>query len=142
MAKSNRDNFSARTRRDLAARAGHVCSFPGCTQPTSGPGAEAASATVDVGEACHIAAAASGPGARRYDPSMTSAERRSIDNGLWMCRTHAKLIDSDEATYTVAQLHEWKREAEAEASRRMRTGSVPGDGQAAGTLPPVHNVPL
>ncbi len=37
--KSGRDNFSAKTRRDLAARAGHVCSFPGCNQPTSGPGA-------------------------------------------------------------------------------------------------------
>ncbi|MCP3994841.1 MAG: hypothetical protein GY722_07230, partial [bacterium] len=101
--KPKRDDFSARTKRDLAARAGYACSFPGCAQPTSGPSAESESASVNVGEACHIAAAASGPGARRYDPSMSRAERSSIDNGIWMCRTHAKLIDSDEATYTVEQ---------------------------------------
>lgn len=46
-------------------------------------------------------------------------KRSSIDNGIWMCRTHAKLIDSDEATYTVEQLHQWE-----EAERRLRSGSA------------------
>lgn len=119
--KSSRDEFSAKTKRDLAARAGHFCSFPGCTQPTSGPSAEANAATVNVGEACHISAAAPGRGARRYDTSMTSGERTSIENGIWLCGTHAKLIDSDEETYTVEQLHEWKREAEVRAEQRLRT---------------------
>ncbi len=149
MAKTpGRDNFSAKTRRDLANRAGHVCCFPGCDQPTSGPGAEPGAASVDVGEACHVAAAAGGPGARRYDPAMTSAERKSIANGIWMCRTHAKLIDSDEATYTVAQLHEWKRQAEAEAERRLRTAAArAGAGTMSfhlspfGVTPAVWNVP-
>ncbi len=124
MVKSSRDEFSAKTKRDLAARAGHVCSFPGCRHPTSGPSAEAPDASVNLGEACHIRAAASGPGARRYDPSMSSAERSSIDNGIWMCRTHAKLIDSDEATYTIEELHRWKDEAESRAERRLRDGST------------------
>ena len=110
---SKRDEFSAKTKRTLAARAGHVCSFRDCPRHTSGPSAEANDASVNLGEACHIRAAAPGPGARRYDSSMTSAERRSIDNGIWMCRTHATLIDRDEATYTVEQLHQRKREAEA-----------------------------
>ncbi len=124
MAKSSRDEFSAKTKRDLATRAGHVCSFPKCGRPTSGPSAEAPGATVNLGEACHIRAAASGRGARRHDPSMTSAERSSIDNGIWMCRTHAKLIDSDEATYTIEELHRWKQEAESRAERRLRDGSA------------------
>ncbi len=124
MAKSSRDEFAAKTKRDLAARAGHRCSFPECDHSTSGPGAESPHSTVNIGEACHIRAAASGPGARRYDSSMTSAERRSIDNGIWMCRTHAKLIDSDEATYTVEQLQQWKRQAETRAEHRMRRGSA------------------
>ncbi len=124
MAKPSRDEFSAKTKRDLAARAGHVCCFPKCGSTTSGPSAEAHHASVNLGEACHIRAAASGPGARRYDPSMTSDERRSIENGIWMCRTHAKLIDSDEATYTVEQLHRWKHEAEARAELRLRSGSA------------------
>ena len=130
---ADRADFSAATRRQLAARAGHVCSFPGCGRPTSGPSAEAADASVDLGEACHIVAAATGPGARRRDPSMTRAERSSIDNGIWMCRTHAKLIDSDEATYTVEQLHKWKREAEARAEERLRAGSTRAE--AAGAAP-------
>ena len=68
MAKSSRDEFSAKTKRDLAARAGYVCSFPECGRPTSGPSAETPDASVNLGEVCHIAAAASGAGARRYDP--------------------------------------------------------------------------
>ncbi len=113
MAKSSHDEFKAKTKRDLAARAGHICSFPECGRSTSGPSPETPHATVNLGEACHIRAAASGPGARRHDPSMTSAERSSIDNGIWMCRTHAKLIDSDEATYT-------RRRNSIDGSRRQR----------------------
>ncbi len=122
MAKPSRDEFTTKIKRDLAARAGGICSFPGCTQHTSGPSAEAHDASVNLGEASHIRAAASGLGARRYDKSMTSEERRSIDNGIWLCRTHAALIDRDEATYTVEQLHQWKREAEARAEQRLRSG--------------------
>ncbi len=117
MASSNRDEFTAKTKRDLAARAGHVCSYPGCLQPTSGPSAEAEDASVNLGEACHICAAA--PGGPRYDPSMTKAERGSIDNGIWMCCNHAALIDADDATYTVEQLHQWKRDAVRRADLRL-----------------------
>ncbi len=124
MAKSSRDEFSAKVKRDLAARAGHVCSFPDCGRSTSGPSAEAPDASVNLGEACHIAAAAPGPGARRYDASMTPTERGWFDNGIWMCRTHAKLIDSDEETYTVGLLHRWKEDAETRAERRLRSGSA------------------
>ncbi len=121
---SKRDDFPEKVKRAMAARAGYVCSFPGCIQPTSGPSDESPSASVNVGEACHIKAAASGPGARRIDPSMTSSERKSIDNGIWMCRNHAKLIDSDEARHTVEQLRKWRREAEARAEKRLRAGSA------------------
>jgi tetratricopeptide (TPR) repeat protein len=124
MARSREDEFTAKTKQALAARAGYRCSFPGCDRPTSGPSAEGPEATANVGEACHIRAASSGPGARRYDPDMTSEERRSIENGIWMCRTHAKLIDSDEATHTVEELERWKREAEARAERALRKGGA------------------
>ncbi len=45
-------------------------------------------------------------------------------DGIWLCRNHHGLIDSDEATYTVEQLHRWKREAEARAEQRLRSGSA------------------
>ncbi|MEM7582844.1 MAG: tetratricopeptide repeat protein [Acidobacteriota bacterium] len=121
---SRRGEFPVRVKRALAARAGHVCSFPGCGRPTSGPSSEGPEASVNLGEACHIVAAAAGPGARRADPGMSEEELRSIENGIWMCRTHAKLIDSDEATYTVEQLREWKRYAEHRAERRLRGASA------------------
>ena len=47
--------------------------------------------------ACHIAAAAGGPGARRYVKEMSADERASVENGIWMCYTHGKVIDTDEA---------------------------------------------
>lgn len=122
MASSSRDNFSEKTKSILAARAGHVCSVPGCPQRTSGPSQEANDAVVNLGEAAHIRGASAGPGSRRYDPSMTSAERRFIGNGIWLCRNHHKLIDSDESTHTVEQLMRWKLDAEARA--QLSAGQV------------------
>ncbi|PBB84569.1 hypothetical protein CK216_21830 [Mesorhizobium sp. WSM3876] len=46
---------------------------------------------------------------------MSSEERSAITNGIWLCQTHAKLIDDDELTYTPAALQEWKATAEAMA---------------------------
>ncbi len=40
---------------------------------------------------------------------MTSTERSVITNGIWLCCTCAKLIDSDPDSFTVDVLHVWKR---------------------------------
>jgi hypothetical protein len=100
MADTNRDNFSPKTKRDLARRAGYVCSQSECSAHTVGPSHEKNDAVSNVGVAAHIAAAAPGPGARRYDATTTEEQRLSIDNGIWLCQTCAKLIDTDEKTYT------------------------------------------
>ena len=63
MAKNNRDEFPLNVKKALADRAGNRCSFPGCGAPTMGPSDEAPNASSNVGMACHIVAAASGPGA-------------------------------------------------------------------------------
>lgn len=47
---------------------------------------------------------------------MPSDERSSITNGIWLCQTHAKLIDDDELAYPAAKLHEWKETAEQMAA--------------------------
>ena len=114
---NTRDNFSAPTRAILAARSGHRCSFPGCDQATEGPSNEGSDATASIGEACHITAAS--PGGRRYDPNMTSEERLSAENGIWMCRTHGALIDRDDIAYTVSVIHKWKQDAEDRAKKRI-----------------------
>lgn len=113
-----RDDFTERTKRILAARAGNRCSNPLCRKITSGPAVDSNSATI-IGEAAHIKAAS--PGGKRYDSSMTSSERKSIENGIWLCESCAKLIDTDEKEYSVLRLYEWKDTAEAEARREVRS---------------------
>jgi len=66
---------------------------------------------VNIGVAAHITAAS--PGFCRYDPTLTSDERSSISNGIWLCQSCAKLIDSDESEYTIEKLRKWKSIAEA-----------------------------
>lgn len=113
----NRDDFSAATKRMLAERVGWYCSFPRCAQITLGPSQSEQNKRINNGIAAHICAASkNGP---RYDPSMTPMQRKSIENGIWMCRNHASLIDSDFNTYTVEDIKSWKVIAEEKASQRL-----------------------
>lgn len=93
-----------------------MCSI--CKRSTSGPSEESASAVTDIGIAAHISAAASGPGARRFDPHMTSEERRHISNGIWLCASCSVLIDRDEKRFTVEKLKCVRDEHEA--ARRIQ----------------------
>ena len=113
---SNRDNFNKEIRLALSRRVGDCCSKPGCRNHTSGPHSDPGK-VADTGVAAHITAAA--PGGPRYDPELTSEERSSADNGIWLCQNHAKLIDSDSATYPEALLKEWKAWAESEQKDRQ-----------------------
>ena len=79
--------------------------------------------SVNVGEAAHITAAA--PGGKRYDPSLTPEDRRAASNGMWLCELCAKLIDTDEARFTVEVLRKWKKDAEDRALRDIAT-AAPG----------------
>ncbi len=115
-----RDDFSKRTKSDLALRASYQCSL--CKASTVGPSDEASNAVTMIGVAAHIAAAAPGPGSRRYDHSMTPEKRGSIDNGIWLCANCSVLIDRDESRFSAQRLHALK--LEHEASRRLQ---VQGD---------------
>ncbi len=113
---NTRDDFKKRTKSDLALRASYLCSL--CHKSTVGPSDEASNAVTMIGVAAHIAAAAPGPGARRYDPSMTPEERSSIDNGIWLCADCSIVIDRDEIRYTPEKLRALK--LKHEASRRLQ----------------------
>jgi hypothetical protein len=123
-----RDNFSKRIKERLAARAGHNCSNPECRATTSGPQLKEGEA-VNVGVAAHISGAAA-RGAR-YDPSLTSTQRASINNGVWLCQNCAKEVDADERRYTVACLLRWKNEVEQEAHRRIGKAKHPRPGASS-----------
>lgn len=111
-----RDEFSRSVIDRLAKRVGIKCSYPDCRKPTAGP--DGADGVTNVGVAAHISAAS--PGGPRYDESLNAEMRSDISNGIWLCQTHAKLIDNDELTYTTAVLHEWKDTAEHMAALEAR----------------------
>ena len=113
---SNRDDFSAATKRSLAERVGFLCSNPNCRALTSGPQISN-SKSMNVGVAAHITAAAQdGP---RYDSTLSSDERAGITNGIWLCQNCAKLVDNDPMRYTADLLRQWKLAAEQEALERI-----------------------
>ncbi len=105
-----RDDFPSGVKEKLRARVGFRCSNPDCRVPTAGPGA-GDSDVAHFGQAAHITAAS--PGGPRYDDSLSVAERRSINNAIWLCSIHATEIDANKERYSASLLHEWKRKAEA-----------------------------
>jgi hypothetical protein len=119
-----RDNFTSSIKRVLAARVCHRCSNPECRKPTSGP-QEDASKAANIGVAAHIRAASS-QGAR-YDPGQSASARSSADNGIWLCQNCAKLVDNDEALFTVLLLSSWKQRAEQEARVALQGRSKSDD---------------
>jgi hypothetical protein len=111
-----RDNFARAVVETLARRVGLRCSNPGCGKPTAGPRSEP-SAAVNIGVGAHItAAAAGGP---RFDPTLTRAQRRSEENGIWLCQNCAKLIDNDPSHYRADILRQWKQMAEDTARAQL-----------------------
>lgn len=114
-----RDDFSLKTKEELAKRVAYKCSNPHCRKPTVGP-KESKSGIINIGEAAHICAAS--PGGKRYDPNMSSEKRASESNGIWLCRNCAALIDRDEGYYTVEMLLAWKQLAEMEANQNITRG--------------------
>ncbi len=74
--------------------------------------------------AAHITAAS--PGGPRYDSSLTSEDRKSIGNGIWLCQSCAKLVDNDEIRYTKEVIFQWKQGAEQETLREVESLSVVG----------------
>lgn len=108
----SRDDFTPTTKDILAKRVGYRCSNPNCRKLTSGPN-EANDKAINIGVAAHITAAAEG--GPRYDASLTEGERKSSENGIWLCQNCAKLIDSDIKKYSIDNLKEWKKLSEQAA---------------------------
>lgn len=111
-----RDDFKEPTKRLIAERAGYVCAFPNCLAPTFGPALDE-SRSVNVGVAAHITAASEG--GPRYDATLTAEQRASEENGIWLCSTHAALIDRDVERFTTSVLQDWKCEIENRALKML-----------------------
>ena len=77
-----RDDFTQATKDLLANRVGWKCSNPNCRKGNRGAAIEKED-IINIGVAAHITAASKG--GPRYDESLTSHERKSYDNGIWLC---------------------------------------------------------
>lgn len=117
-----RDEFSQEVKLTLAHRVGLRCSFQECRQLTAGPTDDPAR-RMNVGVASHITAAAEG--GPRFNPSLTPEQRKSAQNGIWLCQIHGKMVDNDEEHYTEAMLRSWKAAAEALALKEIETLARP-----------------
>lgn len=114
---SNRHDFSKNTIDILGKRVRFMCSNPNCKKTTIGPHSENTKATL-VGIAAHITAAS--PGGPRYDGNLTEDQRRSIQNGIWLCANCALIIDKDEKKYTKSLLEEWKNISESQVLKDLQ----------------------
>lgn len=124
MAKQNRDEFTTKSKLQLAKRAGWLCSDPSCRRSTIGCNSDG-DGEMNLGTAAHICAAA--PDGPRYDPNQTPAQRRSPDNGIWLCKLHGTAVDARDSKFTVELLHEWKAQAQKDSCLRVMYEHVPHD---------------
>src|SRR5260221_1263068 len=104
-----RDDYTDDSKATLAARLGYLCSNPDCRAATSGPQIDATKA-LNMGVAAHVTSAAEG--GPRFNPRLSSEERRHPDNGIWLCQNCAKLIDNDTSRYTEKLIRAWREIAE------------------------------
>lgn len=119
-----RDDFSEDVKRTIANRAALICSNPDCEATTAGPQDDPTKA-LNIGVAAHITAAS--PGGPRYNEVLTSDQRSSIWNAIWLCQNCAKLIDNDVSMFPEDVVRAWKtlREHNARHSigKTMRTAT-------------------
>lgn len=106
MAKG-RDDFDKLVADALMKRAAFICSNPDCKRQTIAPSRIDNGRFIYIGKAAHIAAAAEG--GPRFEKSMSSEERKSIDNGIFLCSNCADMIDKNNGIdFSVELLHDWK----------------------------------
>lgn len=106
-----RDNFDSKTVSILAKRASYICSRPECKALTICRSDTISDKFMYVGKAAHItAAAAGGP---RYDELLSTEQRRSIENAIFLCSSCADMIDKNNGVdFPTELLKDWKLQHE------------------------------
>jgi len=113
-----RDDFDKPIVDALAKRAAYICSNPDCMTLTIAPSSEDVLKFIYIGKAAHIAAAAEG--GARFDSTMSSDERKSISNGIFLCSNCADMIDKNKGIdFPVELLQKWKSTHESWVSNNL-----------------------
>ena len=104
---NKRDDFSPSIINILRKRASYNCSNPDCRASTIAPSEEHNEKIIYIGKAAHITAAS--VGGPRYDISLSSEKRSSIENAIFLCSNCADMIDKNNGIdFSVKLLKEWK----------------------------------
>lgn len=103
-----RNNFSPLTKLQLAAAAGYHCVRPGCNQRTHLYN-QAEGKMVHIGVAAHDAPASNF--GLRADNDLSPEQISAYNNGAWLCRSCATLVDIVQSNYPVGTLPEWQLQA-------------------------------
>ncbi len=113
-----RDRVPPAQEKVVIARSGNKCAYPHCGLELTIDARNADDRPKATGKVAHIAAAS--PGGPRYDKTMTSAERGSADNLIYLCGAHHDAIDAQLEFHTREFLLEAKRSHEDAVARAVR----------------------
>ena len=114
--KTERKNPTDKVIRQLYAKSGNQCAFPGCKETLFDEGG------TNLSNICHIEAAEKG--GQRYNENSTEDERRSYDNLILLCLKHHKIIDDNAVLYPVEKLKEMKRKHEIAIAKKISEQNV------------------
>jgi len=118
---NGRDDFPKAVRDALGKRASFICSNPDCRKHTVAPSEVSETDFIYIGKVAHITAASIG--GPRYDERLSSDERRSASNGIFLCSGCADKIDYNNGLdYSVATLRRWKTEHDKWVSDNLNKG--------------------
>ena len=118
-----RDEFDKPTIDALSKRASYICSNPDCKKNTIAPAVKDETKVTYIGRAAHITAASEG--GPRYDQEISSEERRSIDNGIFLCSNCADMIDKNNGDdYPVEVIRRWKVDHDMWVRNNLNRGNL------------------
>lgn len=101
--------ISSRVIKELYAKSGNCCAFPGCNMPLF--------YDANMSEVCHIEGL--NPDSARFNPGLSNEEANSYDNLILLCPNHHNLVDQLEDLYTVEALRQMKYTHESRVSRSI-----------------------
>ena len=115
---SLRDRVPPAQEKVVVARSGNKCAYPGCGLDLTIDSKTDGDRPKATGKVAHIAAAS--PGGPRYDPKMTSEQRGSAQNLIYLCGPHHDAVDTQLEYHTREFLLDAKRTHEAAVERAVR----------------------
>lgn len=102
-------SYEINTIKELYARSGNQCAFPGCSNELFIDG------NINLSQICHIYGLK--PGSARYTSEISEEKLNKISNLILLCPYHHKMVDSQPEIYLPNTLISMKESHEAEISR-------------------------